>query len=359
MRPVIVGAGPVGSHTAKLISELNPLLIDSKKVIGRPVQCTGLISLKVRKETPYPDRVIDNKIKGVILKSRSNQVVLKSRRVMAHVIDRQAYDEWVLSNYDGELRLGEQFKGFSNGVVKTSKGEYKTDLLIDCSGPSNRTNNLLGVQSIVKLGMIDDLVEVNFNASPDFFGWVVPEGNGYCRVGLASSVSNNPAGLLRSYLRSLGSSKTKIDNAGLIPLSVGEFFNDNLVRCGDAAGFVKALSGGGILMGLLSSKIMSRAVIRSFERDDFSRGFFKREYYNPWVRTVGRELWFHHKVRRYLNSLGVKGYDELIKFISNNKTVFEDYGDIDFISKTFIKLLKPSNALFLIKSLIKFFLAQV
>ncbi len=343
MRPLVIGAGPVGSHTARLIEQLNPLLIEAKNRVGLPVHCTGLMSTRLKSIINYPNELILNNIKGAKLYSSNHEVTLDAGRLMAHVIDRAGFDEWVHSLYEGETHFKERFVSYNKGFVKTNKGSYKTELVIDCSGPKS---GLLGVQAVTKLKRDCEFVELYFTEVPDFFAWVVPESNGYCRVGLASRPVNKPMIKLKGFLKRLGAGRVREWNGGLIPMSVAEFINDNQLCCGDAAGHVKALSGGGVVTGLLSAEIMSKSILEAYTQGCFSREFFREHYYKPWSKTIGRELWIHRKVRSYLNSCD---YDELLLFINKNKGLIEEYGDMDFLSKFAFKLLRPGNLGFMLR----------
>lgn len=348
MNPIIIGAGPIGSNTARLIKKLNPIIIESRKEVGIPVQCTGLVSTRLQKITKYPNGLILNKVKGAKLFSNNQEVVLKPNKIMAHVIDRAKFDKYMHSRCNVTTKFNEKFTNFKNNIVYTTKNKYKTDLVIDCSGPKKETKNILGVQAVTKFKTDTDLVELHFDDCPGFFAWVVPTGDGYCRVGLASN--NHPMQMLKKFLKKIKAGKVKEYNAGLIPMSINNFVKDNYIQCGDAAGHVKALSGGGLVTGILSSEIMSRAIIKAYNSNNFSKHFFQKHYLNPWKKEIGKELWIHSKVRSFLNKTN---YDELINFVKRNKDLFEKKADMDFLSNLLFRLIRPSNLTFIAKSLIK------
>jgi len=348
MKPVIIGAGPVGSYTARLLKELNPIVVENKKEVGVPVQCTGLVSTRLQEISGYPDKLILNKVRGAKLYSKNEESVINARRVMAHIIDRVGFDKWMHAQCKAETRFSERFINYHKGLVKTSRNLFECDLVINCSGPKN---GLLGVQAVAKLERDSDFVELHFNECPDFFAWVVPTGDGYCRIGLASDMNNNPMGRLKKFLKKINAGKVKEWNGGLIPMRVNEFINNNYLRCGDAAGQVKAVSGGGLVTGLLSSEVMSKAILKACKEGNYSKRFFKKHYYKPWSNSVGKELRLHAKARRFLNKVD---YDKLLRFINNNKELIEQYGDMDFLSKFVFKLLKLRNIGFLLKSGAKF-----
>ena len=58
---------------------------------------------------------------------------------------------------------------------------------------------------------------------------------------------------------------------------------------GEAAGQVKATTGGGIYFGLLCSELAVRTVAKAFSRGDFSEGFL-RTYETEWKTLLDPEL---------------------------------------------------------------------
>lgn len=342
--PVIIGAGPVGSNTAFRLRELDPVIIESRKVVGLPVHCTGLVSNKLRELTPYPDSIILNRVRGARLFSANKSVTIDAGRVMADVINRAGYDRWMHERAGVRTFFSEKFTGYKSGRVVTSKRSIESPLVIDCSGAKE---GLLGVQAVVKLKRDTDFVELHFSDCPGFFAWVVPVSDVVCRVGLA--INDKPMDRLRLFLKKVGAGKVLEYNAGLIPMRVRDFVFDNYLLCGDSAGQVKAVSGGGLVTGVMSSNVMCDAVLKSFKSGNYSRNFFVSNYFKPWKRVVGKELSLHQLARRYLNRCD---YDELLMFIERNKRLFESKGDMDFLGGLLKSVVKPNNIKFLLKSLL-------
>lgn len=342
-RPVIIGAGPIGSNTAFKLKELDPMIIESRFEVGLPVHCTGLVSNNLRTLTPYPDSVILNRVRGARLFSDNKSVTIDAGRVMADVINRVSYDKWMHERSGARTFFGEKFLSYKSGRVVTSKRSIDSPLVIDCSGAKE---GLLGVQAVVKLKRDCDFVELHFNDCPGFFAWVVPISDSLCRVGLACN--DKPMVKLKVFLKKIGAGTVSEWNAGLIPMRVRDFVFDNYLKCGDAAGQVKAVSGGGLVTGVLSSNIMCNAVLKSYVSNNFSKSFFMNYYFNPWKKNVGKELGLHQLARRYLDKCN---YDELLTFIEHNKRLFESKGDMDFLGGLLKSIVKPSNIKFLVKSL--------
>ena len=96
---VIVGAGPVGSTIAYyLCSEgLDVTIIDKKKQIGYPLQCAGILSKHIFDTNVLPDEVILNTVKGAFLHTQNHILNVRKDEPVAYVIDRIAYDEFLLN----------------------------------------------------------------------------------------------------------------------------------------------------------------------------------------------------------------------------------------------------------------------
>lgn len=356
MRPVIIGAGPIGSYTAMKLESLNPIIFEEHKQVGLPCHCAGLISKRLTNLINVPDELILNKISGAKLFSQKECVTIDAHKTMAYVINRTGFDKYLSDLSKADLRLGEPVINYQlkNGLmnVKTGKQVLKTELVIDCSGPKKPLNYVIGLQVRAKLKRDPQFVELYFDY-PGFFAWVIPESNGICRIGLG--VNKNPSDYLNSFLKRLSVKKVIDKQAGLIPLSVKPFCFDNLIMIGDAAGQVKSITGGGIITGLLSAEVAASSVLKAYEYSTFSKSFFINNYQKPWSKSIGRELKIHYFIRRLMNKFNYKDYDLLIRFLMNNKKTIELYGDMDFPSKFLFKLLRPKNLIYGLKLLSKTF----
>lgn len=155
--PVIVGAGTIGAYFANKISELNPLLLEEHRRIGRPVHCTGLISKRILDLTDIPKETILNSIKGARIYSPSgNFCEIGNDETRAFVFDRQKLDEHLSKGLDisNEKYISHSVsEGFVN--IKTSKRRIKTKLMADCSGAGSKIftggKNLVGIQYRMKM----------------------------------------------------------------------------------------------------------------------------------------------------------------------------------------------------------------
>ena len=131
---------------------------------------------------------------------------------------------------------------------------------------------------------------------------------------------------------------------------------DNVLLLGDAAGQVKATTGGGIVMLLTAAKHASNCVKLSFEQNNFSKRFIKKHYEKPCLRTIGKELKLHYAIRLILERLTSKEFEIFFKIVKENKieNIISLHGDMDFPRELIFKLLRNFSVIsFLIKFAVK------
>lgn len=214
-----------------------------------------------------------------------------------------------------------------------------------------------GVQAELDWADVDrELVEVYIGRkyAPGFFAWIIPKRDGTVKVGLASKtgyvkkfferfIQSHPIAskkLRRSRIEEI--SYHQIPLGGAIPKTCLK----NLLIVGDAASQVKPTTGGGIVFGLLCSKIAGEVAGEALSRNDLSEGFLKR-YESLWRREIGLELAAMKKIRAFLNHIPEERIDKIFKKMS--KTSFEEVlnniDNIDFQLKTLLNLAKKSETL--------------
>jgi len=335
---VVVGAGPVGCRVAELIAKkgLKVALIDKKKEIGQPTQCTGLVSYRLKSViVDLPDNVIMNTVKRAKFFSTLSSFELKSEKPF-YVIDREKLDNFMFlrarragadvgtpvlfKDFVKKERLDEKTNEYL--MVSTSAGKMQTKILVGADGPLSAVATKTGLQRpanmITGAQMTVDAkdkfdpkaVELFFSStiSPDFFGWVVPLSPDTARVGVAAKrgattylkrlVEKRTGGVVKS-------SAVKPDVAGRINFGLMQRTSaERVMIVGDAAAHVKPFSGGGIVYGLLGAGYCANACIRAVKENDFSAEFFEREYDRKWKSHLAgpiRRGMFYRKALTGLN----------------------------------------------------------
>ncbi len=356
MKIIVIGAGPIGSYIA---SKKGCEVIEERKNIGFPVQCTGLVSMNVDAFFKPSKKVVLNKVKGArITAPNGDCTVLKAKEDKAYVLDRQAYDQEIYEKAlnKSEFRLGERYEKYERKgkqvIVHTNKKKYVADLLIGADGPNSLVARQLGLikssvygfQVRAKLDKSQDVVELYFGnkVCPGFFAWTVPEGDGTSRIGLATK---KPGQFMKKFLKELGVKKIIDSQAGVIPMGhYTNFVSEKVVLVGDAAGQVKATTGGGIVTGFHSAEIL----LQSMNKKNLEKSYVK-----TWKKSVGKELRTHWWMRKWFNSLNDKQLNQLLKVFKQAQLPLEMKGDMDYPSKYVLSLLTNPKVVFeLLKTMV-------
>lgn len=327
----VIGAGPVGSIAAISCSKFDDVEIYEEH-IKQPVKCSGLISksglerLKISAE-----KIAKNRISGARLFSPlGREIEIDGKQTKAYVFDRSEFDSFLLN-----LAIDSGAKFLNKRIDDISN--LKSDRIILATGTNYQLHRklgldmpgefLIGAQYEMRVECDKDFVELHFNV-PGFFSWIIPVGD-YARVGICART--NPVPYLDKFVHELDEKGRILSrnilnkNFGIIPIHNPKLKTDygRLITVGDAAGHVKATTGGGVVMGGMAAK--------------FS---YEKNYEAKWRSGIGRELYIHLFIRRFLNRLSDKNLDRLFSILSDYKDIIEDRGDMDIASKSVFTLAK-------------------
>ena len=335
----IIGAGPSGSYLAYLLAKKGEKvrIIEEHKVIGKPVQCTGIITSTVEKLIKVKKELLVNKFYLVRVHSPNSDFVdVKIKG--DNIFDRAKFDQYLAEmaiDNGVEVCLGEKYLDFKNNEVITNKRKIKTKFLIGADGPLSsvaKTNGLFvnkkfvtGLQARVKANVSNDFYEVYLGKG--YFGWSVPEDTNVTRLGVIANF--NPKNLFEKYLKKLNGKIIEYQS-GIIPVFDPKVVTSkkNVFLTGDAAGFVKATTYGGILQGMMASEELCKSIIED------------KSYDKLWRKRIGKDLRLHLMLRKKLDKLNDEKYNELIKLVKKEKIrKILNYYDRDFVSKFVLKLL--------------------
>jgi len=376
---IIIGAGLGGLYVTYLLSKttLKIAIIEEHKEIGLPFQCAGIVSQKLSRLINLPKNIILNRVKVAKIVAPSRKFIKLSGNEQPFIIDRVALDRFFYDNVKDNDNityfLGEKFKSFKYIVdnqqkfvlMKTSKRKLRAKILIGCDGPLSLVARFFGIKNKLLYGT-QIRVKSSFNQNEavmffdprwkELFGWIVPEGsNNIYRIGLASSKNININ--FRNFLNKLCiNSVEKIDQqGGLIPCGVmNKLAFDNVLLLGDAAGQVKATTGGGIIMLLIAAKYASYCVQKCFDLDDYSKKSIKKYYEKPCLSSIGKQIRLHYLIRLIFEKFSNYDFETFFQIVKSSKIeeIISLYGDMDFPRSIMVKLLKNS---IVIKFLIRFF----
>ena len=151
---------------------------------------------------------------------------------------------------------------------------------------------------------------------------------------------------LKEFLKEFNINENQIldKQAGVIPIFDPKIKSqkDNIFLVGDAAGQVKATTGGGIIQGLIAAKCLHDAII------------YDNDYSNVWRQKIGKELLAHLIARKIMNKFKFKDWNELVKLCNQKKIkklLYEEERD-NFISLAIKMVLKEPKFLKFAKFLI-------
>jgi digeranylgeranylglycerophospholipid reductase len=316
---IVVGAGPVGSYTAYLLARegLDVGIFERNASVGEDVNCTGIVSAECLGRLDMTGKVVMRHIDSIRAVSPSgNCLRYHSAAPLAYIVDRNLFDREMNARAAAEgvttylnarveeieingsvfrVRLTEAGKEreFSSqiGVVATG---FEPNALRGVPGDKKRMEFLFGIQTDVTMEDIGD-IEVYFGeaVAPGSFAWVVPTNGRSAKAGLI--VKKDPANFMKKFLRNpliarrLTACGSRMRCSPIPMKRIPKSYADRLVVVGEAAGQVKATTGGGIYFGLLCAEIAADTIIKAFRCGDYS-GKVLKEYETEWRKRIEPEL---------------------------------------------------------------------
>lgn len=312
---VVIGAGPAGSAAAKhaALGGAEVILMDKKSEIGTPKRCAEGIydhGLKWLEIEPDPQWAVQRINGGTIVAPDGTRLTLDETVLpeKGYIIERKVFDKYMAMD---AAREGAQImvKTFAKSLEKgeDSKGSYyilsceqmdktieiKARIIIAADGPESRIAKSLGINSTtnpkdmmsgVQFEMVGvncermDLIELHLGAfAAGGYAWIFPKGDDIANVGIGvNGLAERPA---IEYLNDFIASYPPLENAKPVELNVGgdpiggmieRIYDDNLLVCGDAAGQVDPITGGGIILGMLGGMTAGRVAAKAIKEGDYS-----------------------------------------------------------------------------------------
>ncbi len=320
MDVAIVGAGPAGLLVARRCAEsgLDVHVFEEHSLIGEPTHCTGVISLEVAELVKIPDEIVLSRPSRALLHSPSRDTHeiawTEDGREPILVVDRAAFDQGLA---DGAVEAGAVIHTATR-VTDVTPSEDGVDLVaggsplraracVIASGVSYRFQRRLGLGlpgQVVHAAQVEldaraaDGVDLFFGraVAPGGFAWMVPltrDGRTRSKVG-AMATGDAGAALERVLRRPEVECRVEGEPGHpvrrLMPLKpITQTYADRLLVVGDAGGFAKPTTGGGIFYSLLTASLASETLIEAFQRERLDAGFLAG-YERRWKQRLGREL---------------------------------------------------------------------
>jgi len=345
---VVAGAGPVGSAAAEECARLglSTLCIEEHGTIGHPVQCAGLLSNAAFAECRVSERSVTNRVSGARLFSGCGKnILIDARRTMACVVDRCALDREMAehaADRGAEFRLKTRICGVQGNAVIT-RGVYGCEtipfrILIAADGPRSSIARYLGMERarLFLAGIQADIpresdprfVELHPDAAPDFFGWAIPVTPSVMRIGMCTQV--HVPERFEAFRKQFGDSSLHLVT-GTLPLGVmPRTYGHRTLFAGDAAGFAKPTSGGGIYTGVRSARHAAAVAAEACTCDRFDDSVLAG-YERRWQADFGSELELGFRLLGMRQRMTSADIESLIAALDDPDLIrtIEEYGDMD------------------------------
>jgi geranylgeranyl reductase family protein len=326
----IIGAGPAGLLAATRCAEagLDVVVLEEHERIGQPTHCTGIISLETANLVKIVDDIVLNRLTRARLCGPGGAVCEIEWQAGAGeqivVVDREQFDRGLAEravSAGAMVRTGARVDDLRVDATGVSLGVAGHTLraracLLAC-GVTYRFQRQLGLGlpgQVIHTAQIEvdaepaAMVELHLGRAiaPEGFLWTVPvirEGRDRLKVGVMAR--GDAAGCLEAFVqrpdvraRLRGAPSPPVKR--LLPLRpISRTYGERLLVAGDAAGFTKPMTGGGIFYSLVTASLAAETLIEAFQAGRLDGRFLAR-YQSRWQALLGRELSMAGWLRRRL-----------------------------------------------------------
>lgn len=346
---VVVGAGPAGSAAAQscAVAGLSTLLVEEQAHIGIPVQCAGLLSCSAFDECRVSPRSVLNTVSGASVITEHANLSFDAGKTKAYVVDRALLDQemgYAAADAGAEIQLKTQAYGLdlaghriqTRGVQGSEEIRYQ--ILIAADGPRATIGRMAGLPRapVYLSGLQCDIpyeidqrkVMIYPNASPEFFGWVIPMGPGRARVGMCGIT-----GVKEKFERFISGFGCRSIHfvSGTIPLgTLPRTVTEGIMVAGDAAAMAKPTSGGGVYTGVRAGRHAAAVAALACEAGRSDPEFLSL-YDRRWRDDFGRELKTGYAAFRFRQKITPVDMDQILSAMSDPriKDLIVRKGDMD------------------------------
>ena len=337
---IVVGGGPAGLYTAERLARqgFDVALVEEHPTPGEPVHCTGVLASDAYEELDIPDEAVLNPLSTVSFHApTAGTVSYTTPRTEALVIDRRLFDcqlhtraiaagvlistgarvtdvAVAAGSVTVSLAAGEPIRG--RACVLACGANYVFQRRLGMGMPAVF---LQSAQVECQTTAFDD-VEVHFGreVAPSGFAWIVPVRRGaasFARIGLMCDA--HAGRYFGRFVARVGARLGVVDSGAvaprqkMLPLApIARTYADRVLAVGDAAGLVKATTGGGIYYSLISATIAADVLASGLRTGQLSAAHMQA-YEREWKRRLGPEFEAQLSLRLIANRLNDHDIDML------------------------------------------------
>jgi digeranylgeranylglycerophospholipid reductase len=318
----VIGGGPGGLHVARLLARvgIDVHVFEEHDRTGEPVHCTGVLAADAFAEFDLPRESILNELTTARFFAPSGfSITYSTRAIEAVAVDRLVFDRSLCESArhaGAQLISGARVTSaeVQRDGVRITLGDgrqFSSRMCVLACGASYGLQQRLGLgipavfmqsaQLELPLARPGD-VEVHFGrtVAPNGFAWVVPvrrDQNNWCaRIGLMCE--RDATGYFRRFVKRIHE-RLALDVGGPVPLSprrkmlplapIGRTYTERVLAVGDAAGIVKATTGGGIYYSIVSATIAADVISSALRKNRYGATALDR-YERAWRSRLGPEI---------------------------------------------------------------------
>ena len=342
----IVGGGPGGMHAAYRLarSGFDVAVYEEHAAAGDPVHCTGVVAAEAFDEFDVPRTAFLNSLTTVQFFGPSGaSIAYSTPEVEAIVIDRKAFDLALSDRAEqagARVHVGEritdvQVSDACTTLTTATERRFNARACVLACGANYALQKRLGLgiptmhlqSAQIEVPAVEPgHVEVHFgnDVAPKGFAWAVPVFRGnrtFARVGLMCEhdAREHFDRFLARIAPRWKTGTMDCHDGGLAPRTkmlplgpIEKTYAARVVAIGDAAGLVKATTGGGIYYSLLSGTVAADTLVEAFSRGDLSEASLAA-YEQRWRALLADELSAQMSLRRIANRLSDEEIDDLFE----------------------------------------------
>ncbi len=287
----IIGAGPAGLYAGFLLANAGKkvTIYEEHKEIGKPEHCTGIVTSDILNIIGIPEKVIQTKIKTAYIYGPNKKIKLNLNQYNL-VLDRVLFDRFLekkAKEAGAKIVKNKRVTKFSQKEFYVGADGWNSSTARNFKLYRNK-NLITGIQVNASF----NTGGVHFYMDGRMIKWIVPMDSERAKIGIAKK--NAKKDDLDKFLKVLEVKRHGKYYGGFIPIfSYGRRSCKNAILIGDAAGFVKATTGGGILQSLISAQCCYEALTKG------------KNYELLWLKRLFPELYLHRKIYDAIKKLSL------------------------------------------------------
>lgn len=334
---IIIGAGPAGIISAKVLKENNiNFCILEKNKFPREKLCGGGLTNKtisLLKELNFSLKNLNKTDSNEVRLCNNNldtKLILNNKIIM---VDRKEFDFHNLNELkDINIFQEENIIDIKENTIYTNKEKYLFKYIIFADGVNGYSRRLIkgrkfGFCVEYNSSLKTDKTIIDFSIIPSGYGWVFPKNN-HTTIGLGNfndkkfDYKNLLSSFAKKYNFDIDNSKIKGFHIPIFSKKIYKqsVIDNKYILVGDAASLVDQITGEGIYYALESGRLAAESIISSIK----DNSNLKKTYYKK-TKKIYRTL----QKRKILSKLFYSRYTNiLIKIALSNKYFIKKLNNI-------------------------------